>query len=334
MIIQENISLKPYNTFRTGGYADYFAQISNLSDLEKAVDFSTQNNLPFYILGSGSNTLFADEGFNGLIIKMEIKGIEFNKNNVIANAGENWDDLVQQTVEKNLSGLENLSFIPGTVGASVVQNIGAYGSEIKDVVEWVEVFDIQTGKIKRLTNDDCQFGYRDSIFKKTEGKKYIVIKVSYKLNNKKELKTNYGIIKTILSEEKIITPTIKNLRDIIIKIRKEKLPDIRKVGTAGSFFKNPIISQKEFLNIQKLFPNIPSYKQDNNEVKIPLAWLLDKLGYKGLKQGGIGVWDKQPLILVNYGKGTTEEVNQLAKRIKEEIKKNTGIEIEEEIIKI
>ncbi len=390
MLVQENVWLKEYTTFKIGGPARYFAVIKNIEDLKQAVDFAVQNQLPVFVLGGGSNLLVSDEGVNGLVLKMEIKGIEsvdnssslradFGRNfqqaslvensaqnprgnpassvvQVIAGAGEIWDELVEKCVEKELYGLENLSYIPGTVGASAVQNIGAYGVEVKDVIGWVEVFDMKTGEIKKLENKECLFGYRDSVFKKEAGKNFVVIRVAYNLQKNGELKTDYKDIQMSLRERfeadfstaQLVEPlknppqntrsnpgklNIKELRDIIIKIRQNKLPDWKKVGTVGSFFKNIVVSKQQLEKILEKYPETPNFDNGDGLYKIPLAYVLDKiLGLKGLREGRVGLYEKQPLALVNYSDATSQELKNLAQKIQKDVKEKFGVDIDFEAV--
>jgi len=385
MKIQENILLKDFTTFKVGGRAKYFAVVKSIDDLKQAVGFAKRNQLPVFVLGDGSNLLVSDEGVDGLVLKMEINGISiFQKNDflnntknyklktknysVIAGAGETWDELVEKCVEKGFYGLENLSFIPGTVGASVVQNIGAYGVEVKDVVSWVEVFDIETGEIKKLSNKDCGFGYRDSVFKKPEGKNLVVIRVAYNLQKNGKLNLDYKDIQDYIvssslrdfpepnfstaqrveplknsAQENRGNPVSalnpKKLREIIIQIRRNKLPDWKKVGTAGSFFKNPIITKEQLEKILEKYPNLPNFKQKISKsgfykfYKISLAYVLDKiLGLKGLEENGVGLYENQPLVIVNKGKAKTEDIKNFAQKIQKRVKDELGIIIEFEVV--
>ena len=275
-----------------------------------------------------------DEGYKGLVIKIDIKGVTGLK----VGAGENWDDFVSQCVKNGLYGIENLSGIPGTVGASLVQNIGAYGVEVKDVIESVEVFDTETLTTKILSNKDCNFGYRDSIFKKPKGKKYIITYVTFKLKKEGKLNIEYKDVKNYFIEKGII-PTLQEVRKTILEIRKGKFPDLSKYGTAGSFFKNPIIKKEQYEKLLKEYPSIPHYEIytasggiDELNMKIPLAWILDNVcNIKGIRKGNVGVYEKQPLVLVNWGGATAQEVKKYAEEITILVKQKTGIDIEPEV---
>ena len=340
--IEKNIKLSDFCTFKTGGFAKYFVVIESIDDLKKAIDFAKQNQLPFFILGGGSNLLISDEGVNGLVIKMEIKGTTWEPSSqvvrVIAEAGESWDGLVLQAVNKNLYGIENLSYIPGTVGASAVQNIGAYGVEAKDTIDWVEVFDTKTGKIKRLKNKECQFGYRDSIFKKSEGKDLVVLKVAYNLKKDGELNDNYKDIREYLLKNEIdkSRASVKDMREILVKVRGRKFHNLDRVGTVGSFFKNNVISKKQLDELLKKYPELSHYPKRQESIefyKVSLAYILDKiLGWKGVRDGCVGVCSNQPMSLVNYGCGTTTDIKNLAQKIQNEVKQKTDIDIDFEVV--
>ncbi|MBT3282641.1 UDP-N-acetylmuramate dehydrogenase [bacterium] len=304
MNIEENISLKKFTTFKVGGLADYFCKVSNIDELKEAVIFSKENNLQVFILGHGSNVLISDDGFRGLVIKTELKGIAFERDKVIANAGESWDDVVKLAVKKELYGIENMSFIPGTVGAGIVGNIGAYGSEIRDVVECVEVFDIETLKTFNLSNDECEFEYRNSIFKK---KNFIVTKVCLSLSKDGKLNTSYKDIKEYFGTK---TPNIKAVRTAIGEIRSKKFPNLEKYGTAGSFFKNPIIEGN----------------------KVHLAKVLDELGMKGLREGDVALYKKQPLVVINFGDANANEIKKFTDSVAQKVFEKRKIKITPEII--
>ena len=383
MKIQENILLKDFTTFKVGGRAKYFAVIKSVDDLKQTVGFASRNQLFVFVLGGGSNLLVSDDGIDGFVLKMEIKGMDFGEAKIrhcerseaiqenfeiIAGAGEIWDELVEKCVEKGLYGLENLSFIPGTVGASVVQNIGAYGVEIKDVVDWVEVYDTKTEEIKKLTGRACKFGYRDSVFKKPEGKDLVVIRVAYNLQKNGKLNTDYKDIQDYIissslrdfpepnfSTAQLVEPlknsaqenrgnpvsalNPKKLREIIIQIRKNKLPDWKKVGTAGSFFKNPIITKEQLEKILEKYPNLPNFEQKISKsgfykfYKISLAYVLDKiLGLKGLEENGVGLYENQPLVIINKGNATTKDIKNFAQKIQKKVKDEIDITIDFEVV--
>ena len=338
MNIQENVLLAPFTTFRIGGAARFFVQVKNIAELKEAVGFAKEKNAPIFVLGRGSNVLISDDGFAGLVIKNEIKGIvEEDAVRLIAGAGENWDNFVKFTVEeKGLYGLENLSWIPGTVGASPVQNIGAYGAEAKDTIEWVEVLNPTTLKIEKLLNADCQFGYRDSIFKH-ERKNNIILRVAFLLKKNAKLSVDYKDLQKYFEERKSV-PSLCGVRDAVVEIRKAKLPDTAKIGTAGSFFKNQTISKTDYQKLLEKFPTMPAFPVNEKivtgqeQVKIPTAWILDNIcGFKGVRRGEVGVYENQALVLVNFGKGTAKEVKNLADEMVACVKEKTGITISPEV---
>lgn len=334
--MQENIQLKDYTTFKIGGNALYFTVARTVGDIKKAVIFARDKKLPFFVLGGGSNIVVSDNGIQGVVIKNEIKGIEYtDANNVMevqVGAGENWDVFVEETVKKELYGLENLSAIPGTVGAAPVQNIGAYGTEVKSSIKEVIAFNTETGELENFTNAECGFGYRDSIFKKLEGKKYIIISVVFLLDKKGHVDISYRDVKNFFESKQITNPTLKEVRNAIIEIRSRKLPDLRKYGTAGSFFKNPIITNTHYELLKKEYPLLPSYSVDEAHVKIPLAWILDNVcGFKGYKKENVGVYENQALVLVNFGNARAEEIKKLSQEIIFLVKEKTNIEVETEV---
>jgi UDP-N-acetylmuramate dehydrogenase len=336
MQLKENISLKLLNTFRVGGEARYFVEAETKKDLQEAVEFASTNKLALLILGGGSNVLISDEGFPGLVLKINLKGIQWLDRSedveVQTQAGEDWDNLVSQAVERNLFGLENLSGIPGSVGGAPVQNIGAYGTELKEVLNWVEVFNIETKKFKKLSKEECQFDYRGSIFKKPKGKKYIITEVSMILQKKGELNLDYKDVTHYFSSRNISDPSLKEVRQAILEIRGRKFPDLRKFGTAGSFFKNPIIPEDYYKKLLAEYPNLPSYKTSPGKVKIPLAWIIDNAcNLKGLREGEVGVSEKQAVVLVNYGEASASDIKELSEKIRQAVKEKTGIETECEV---
>lgn len=347
MKIQENVPLAPLTTFRIGGAARFFAQAQSVADIEEALALAESKkvdgkSLPIFVLGGGSNVLISDAGFDGLVIKNELRGLveeeEADTVRMIAGAGEDWDEFVKFAVEdRGLYGLENLSFIPGTVGASPVQNIGAYGAEAKGTIEWVEVYDPTTKKIEKLSNADCRFGYRDSVFKH-ERKNNIILRVSFLLKKTGKLSTEYKDLKNYFTG-RTSSISLLNVRNAIINIRKAKFPDPAKMGSAGSFFKNIVIPLVDYRELLKKYPFAPCFSVDEYRgnskepmVKVPTAWILDKVcGLKGAQRGSVGVYEKQPLVLVNFGKGTAEEIKVLANEIMTSVKEKTDIVISPEV---
>ena len=332
MDIKENYSLKKYNSFNIDVVAKEFIQINSvkeLIDLQK--NLKNKNKL---FIGGGSNILFTNN-FEGLVVHINLKGISVKKINenfseIKVMSGENWNELVNWCIENNLGGIENLSLIPGNVGAAPIQNIGAYGVELKDVFISCEVYDLNTEKLNIYNLNDCKFGYRDSIFKKN--KNLIVVSVKMKLSSKNhKINSSYGGINDELKKLNIKEPTIKDISNVVCEIRNKKLPNPNKIGNAGSFFKNPIVNSKKINWLKENFNNIPFYKIDENSYKIPAAWLIETSGYKGKDFGNFGVHKTQPLVLVNYGKASGGDINKLSLSIKEVVNKIFKIELETEV---
>ncbi|MFZ2152029.1 MAG: UDP-N-acetylmuramate dehydrogenase [Minisyncoccia bacterium] len=337
MEIQQHVPLKQYSTFKTGGLARLFCVVSNREELTEALLFADKEKVPFYVLGGVSNMLVSEKGFDGLIIKIATQGIEFedvdtNSTLMKVEAGVLWDECVQVAVEYSLYGLENLSLIPGTVGAAPIQNIGAYGVEVGDIVHSVEVFNIETRSFETLPKEKCQFGYRDSLFKKREGKKYIVLGVNFLLSKNGVLKTDYKDVLEYFNTSGTAV-TLHALRNAIIDIRTKKLPDLSVFGTAGSFFKNPVVKKEVIDSLQKDYPLIPVYEIDvPGYVKTSAAFLIDKVaGMKGVRVGDVGTYENQALVLVNYGNATGEDVFAFAQKIQSEVKEKSGIDLEMEV---
>jgi len=330
--IQQNISLKNYNTFGISVNAKRFISITSVYELQQLL--KTEKNL--FLLSGGSNMLLTKD-IETLVVHIAIEGVSIDHEDedaiyLTVNSGENWHEFVLWCISNNYGGLENLSLIPGNVGTSPIQNIGAYGVEVKDTITKVEGLEIETGKLVSFSNEACKFGYRNSIFKNTHKGKIILTAVGFKLTKKNhQLNTSYGAIETELASKKILKPTLKNVSDAVIAIRKSKLPDPKELGNSGSFFKNPVISKELFLEIQKENPKIPNYPISENEVKIPAGWLVEQSGFKGKRFGAAGVHEKQALVLVNYGNATGEEIHQLAKKIQTTVFKNFGIPLEIEV---
>ncbi len=332
MIVSEHVPLSKYTTFCTGGNARYHIACNNAHEVFDAVDFALQRNLPWYVLGQGSNVLAPDEGYEGVIISVINKSIYYQEENdsviVTAGAGVSWDLLVQETVQRNLWGIENLAGIPGTVGASPVQNIGAYGVELKDSFCRAQICDVERGIAFDVHTSFCEFGYRDSIFKRD--KNLIICSVSFLLSKKGEAKIAYADVqKAVASGADVSTPSA--VANTIRSIREKKFPDLNTHGTAGSFFKNPIITNEAYVELTSRFGEIPSYPAESG-VKIPLAFILDKLlEFRGFRMGHAWLFNAQPLVLVLDANGTSEEVLTLAKYIATYVKEKTKIEIEFEV---
>lgn len=333
--IEENIPLSNLNTFKVGGPARFFIRIQKKEELLEAVNFAKEKKLPFFILGGGSNVLIPDSGFVGVVIKIETKGIHFSEQDgaVIteSEAGELWDDLVKETVSQGMWGLENLSLIPGTVGASVIQNIGAYGTEVKDTVLSVEVFDTEDLTFKTLKNNECLFGYRDSIFKKPEGKKYIVTKVVFSLDRTENPNISYKDLKNHFDNAKY-SPSLEEIRQAVIKIRVGKFPDLKQFGTAGSFFKNIILNANDFEKLASKYPDIQAFDIENGQKKVSTASILDKVcGLKGYSIDGVQLFQNQPLVVVCRLGTTSKQIKKFVAEIKQLVAKKINIDLESEV---
>lgn len=332
MDVKENYSLKKFNSFNIDVIAKEFIQINSVKELIDLLKNSKNKNKLF--IGGGSNILFTNN-FEGLVVHINLKGISVKKINenfseIKVMSGENWNELVNWCIENNLGGLENLSLIPGNVGAAPIQNIGAYGVELKDVFISCEVYDLNTEKLNIYNLNDCKFGYRDSIFKKN--KNLIVVSVKMKLSSKNhKINSSYGGINDELKKLNIKEPTIKDISNVVCNIRNKKLPNPNKIGNAGSFFKNPIVNSKKINWLKENFNNIPFYKIDENSYKIPAAWLIETSGFKGKDFGNFGVHKTQPLVLVNYGEASGSDINKLSLSIKEVVNKLFKIELETEV---
>src|ERR1035437_2334029 len=399
MKIIEGKTLADFTTFRIGGKARFFCSIENKEDLQEAASFVKEKSVQIFILGGGSNILVSDKGFEGLVIKIDIRGIEVESTEadtsfgglldepsgvesenaalahntssaatqderrlfrhersdmrksapvvvggadqglVRAGAGENWDDFVGWTVSNGYGGLENLSLIPGTVGAAPVQNIGAYGVEVGNLIESVEVFDIKENTFKKLLHKECGFSYRDSVFKHEKAMpagrqgRYVITSVLFKLKKDTEPDISYKDLAELFKNKQ--NPSTTEVRNAIISIRKAKLPDLSKVGTAGSFFKNPILLREKYAELKEKYPELPSFAEVADRVKIPLAWIIDKVcGLKGKKYGKAGIHDTQALVIVNYGGATCEDVEKVASEVEKSVKERIGIDIEREVIMV
>lgn len=334
--ISRQVSLASYTTIKVGARASFFTVVTNLEELQEAITWAKKNKKEILVLGGGSNLLLT-KSFKGLVIKNEITGSELIKETAksvwyCGYGGENWSRFVGGAVRHNWYGLENLFLIYGTVGAAPVQNIGAYGVELKDVFVSLEAVNLRTGKHKIFTAADCQFGYRDSVFKKRLKGQYFIYKVIVKLSKEASLKTSYGDIQSVLEREKIKQPTLKQMIDIIQEIRLAKLPTPTALANAGSFFKNPEVKVGEFKKLQKKFPEIKYFPGSRpNLIKIPAGWLIEQAGFKGKRFGNVGMYEKQSLILVNYGEATIKEVLSQVKRVIKGVKQQFGLTLEPEV---
>lgn len=333
MKIQENFSLKKYNTFGLEAKAKYFAEVNSVEELKETLQFSYS---PILVLGGGSNVLFTKD-FDGLVIKLNLKGISekiLDENHVLvtAKAGENWHEFVQFTISKNYGGLENLSLIPGNVGTCPIQNIGAYGTEIKDHFVSCKALNIETLEVETIALEQCKFGYRDSIFKTSAKGKYIILVVTFKLTTKNHhIKTEYGAISTELKNLGIENPTIQDVAKAVINIRQSKLPNPAEIGNAGSFFKNPTIHLEQFEKLKTQFPEIQGYA-NGNFVKAPAGWLIENAGWKGKQIGNVASHKLQALVIINAtGNATGKEIYDFSTMIIDAVKEKYGIELEREV---
>jgi len=334
MEIVANYPLKNHNTFGISAFAKEFVQVHTTTELAQVLKENQEKNL--FILGGGSNMLLTQD-IGALVIHVDLKGKEiFNAENgfaeVKAMAGENWHEFVQYCISNNLGGLENLSLIPGNVGTTPIQNIGAYGTEIKDTFVSCEAMHIATQQIKTFTKEECEFAYRESIFKGALKNQYVIVSVTFRLTTEKhKINTSYGDIAAELTSKGITVPTIKEVGEAVTAIRRSKLPDPKELGNSGSFFKNPIITAEEFEKAYILHPTMPHYTVSDTHVKVPAGWLIEQSGFKGKRFGDAGVHSKQALVLVNYGNATGQELLDLSKNIQETVFNNFGIRIEAEV---
>lgn len=342
--MKTNVNLQPYNSFGFDAVAKYFVEINDLKDLQTLIKSGELKKHKTLILSGGNNILFQNDIFDGLVVYINTKGIEIlreNENEVVvrSQAGEDWPDFVRYTVSKVWHGLENLAHIPGKVGAAPVQNIGAYGMELKDCFLQCEAMDLTSGETKVFTKEECHFGYRESIFKNKLKGQYIITSVDFILKKDAPLHLEYGNIKSYLEQNGIENPTLQQLHDAICAIRDAKLPDVKQIGSAGSFFKNSVIEKEQFEALQKDYPNIPHYDEPNGKVKIPAGWLIEHSGpstgsgtsWKGWRNEHVGVYEKQALVLVHYGGGKGQDIVELAKKIQESVEAKFGIQISPEV---
>jgi len=333
MQIQEHVPLAPLTTFGIGGPARHFAFVQDIQEMHEAFAFAKAKELPVCILGGGSNVLIDDNGFNGLVIQPALLGVDWQVDGehtlVTAAAGESWDALVAQTVAKNLWGLENLSGIPGTVGGAVVQNIGAYGAALSQRLEWAEVFDTESGEIRRLSNNACAFGYRDSFFKH-DGGRHVVVRAAFTLS---ALPTPDLSYKDLAQRFAGMTPQIDEIRRAVLEVRSAKFPDLTIEGTAGSFFKNPVLPAPVAQALLTRYPDMPLFSlPESSGTKVPLAWLLDHaLQIRGLHVGRARLFEKQPLVIVAEKGSSSNDVKKLAAMVMQTVKEKVGIEIEAEV---
>jgi UDP-N-acetylmuramate dehydrogenase len=340
MNIKEDVSLKPYNTFSIDAKAKYFASFGSLSELNELLNYNpdcyrektTNHRL---ILGGGSNILFTND-FDGIVLKNEIGGIEIVKEDedhvyINAGGGVNWHQFVLYCVNHNYAGVENLSLIPGNVGASPMQNIGAYGVEIKDVFYELEAFHRHEKVIETFLLKDCEFGYRESVFKNKYKDQFVITNVTYRLNKKPSFNTSYGAINQELEKMGVKELSIQAISQAVINIRTSKLPDPKEIGNAGSFFKNPIISNEQYHELKKTFPNIVAFPSGSNQTKLAAGWLIEQCGWKGYRKGDAGCYPKQALVVVNYGNAAGKEIFDLSEQIIFSVRAKFDVQLEREV---
>lgn len=335
MDLQENATLQPYNTFGIEASSRYLVRINSLQQLQDFVAHPELSKLPRLILGGGSNVLFT-KNWEGVTLLNELKGIEVineDENEVVIQAasGENWHELVMYCVERGYGGIENLSLIPGTVGAAPMQNIGAYGVEIKNVLETVEFLDFESNSVKTFSNNECQFGYRESIFKRELKNKVFILGITMRLSKKPTFNTSYGAILQTLEENRVEELSVKAISDAVIQIRQSKLPNPKELGNAGSFFKNPEILTEEYNKLKEQYPDMPGYLVNNEKTKVPAGWLIEHLGWKGKVVGQTGNHKKQALVLVNYGEAKGSEIYAHAQQVIASVKQHFGIQLIPEV---
>lgn len=334
-VIQENISLKAYNTFGIDATARFFCEIFTIADLQAILSDLSWQEMPKLALGGGSNLLLTQD-FPGLVLKMKIPGIQKTGENdehvwLTVGAGVDWHDFVLYCLDHQYAGVENLSLIPGTVGAAPIQNIGAYGVELTRVFDHLLAISVDNNTLQIFHHADCHFGYRESIFKNKLKNQYIIVNVTLRLNKKPEFHVEYGALRHALSESSPTELSIKKISDIVINIRKQKLPDPKVIGNVGSFFKNPLITIAQFQSIQIKHPEIPHYAADSEHYKIPAAWLIEQCHWKGYRINDVGVHPHHALVLVNYGQGSGRDLQNLAKKIQDSVWEKFAVKLLPEV---
>lgn len=333
--LKENYSLRSNNTFALDEPCRFFTQVQSIDQLKEALDFAVSKELPLLILGGGSNILLT-RPFSGLVVLIANKGkniVQEDENQVIVDvsAGENWHEFVLDSLQNQWFGLENLSLIPGSVGAAPMQNIGAYGVEVGSCIDSVLWLDRVTLELNRTSALDCRFGYRESIFKQELKERAIIWSVRFRLSKIPKLKVDYGDIRQILDEKKIVNPTPKDVSEAVVFIRSSKLPNPSEIGNAGSFFKNPVVSKLTYSVIASQYPHVPHYPVDESNLKIPAAWLIETAGWKGKNFGNYGVHNRQALVLVNYGGAKGQEILALAQNIQNDVQEKFGVYLQQEV---
>ena len=334
--MKTNVSLRPYNSFGFDAVAKQFAEINAISDLQALIQSGALQRQKTLILSGGNNVLFQNEVFDGIVVYINTKGIEIlredgNEIVVRAQAGEDWPDFVRFCVGKGWHGVENLAHIPGKVGAAPVQNIGAYGMELKDSFLQCEAMDMTSSETKVFTKEECRFGYRESVFKNELKGQFVITSVDFLLKKEDPLHLEYGNIKAYLEQSGIGSPTLQQLHDAICAIRDAKLPDVKQIGSAGSFFKNPVIERDQFEALLTEYPTMPHYDEPNGMVKVPAGWLIEQASWKGWRDEHVGVYDKQALVLVHYGGGKGRDIVELAHKIQDSVEEKFGIRISPEV---
>jgi UDP-N-acetylmuramate dehydrogenase len=334
MQLSTNISLKAYHSFSSEEKAQYFTSIKSNDDIVEISNWCKDKHLPLLVIGAGSNILFTKD-FNGLVAKMELMGIKKiseSASEVVlqVGAGENWHHFVSYCVQKGWGGIENLSLIPGTVGASPIQNIGAYGVEVKECIESIYAYDTIQNEWITLKNAHCAFGYRTSLFKQSPNR-YIIAQVNFVLQKQPQLKTDYGVIREVLHDKGIKNPSLENIANAIVQIRTQKLPDPKQLGNAGSFFKNPTLPIEQYEQLKAQFPNMIAYPISDNAYKIAAGWLIEAAGWKGVRKGNVGCYEKQALVIVSYGILSGKEVFDFSEDIIRSVKEKFNIVLEREV---
>ena len=324
------VKLNHIHTFAIDSYAKEIQRLNSIEDFKALAQYSQSQQLPLLLVGQGSNLLFV-ENFEGIIALNQLKGIQHQEDEqyhyLHVAGGENWHHLVEWTLANNMPGLENLALIPGCAGTAPIQNIGAYGMEFKDVCDYVEALNLTTGEIQRFSKEECQFGYRDSIFKHQYKDGFVIVAVGLKLAKNWQAKVQYGGLNTLAEEER----TPMKIFEQVCQIRQSKLPDPKQTGNAGSFFKNPVISAEKYASLQQLYPTMPAYPLANGEVKLAAGWLIDQCGLKGYQIGGAMVHPKQALVLINYAQATAQDVVALAKYVRQRVAEKFGVYLEPEV---
>ncbi len=330
MIDLKNYNLKTHNTFGIDAKCSRFLEYESVAEAQEVAKILRESSIPYIIIGGGSNLLLTKD-YEGIVVHSACKGVERRGNSLICGSGEVWDDIVAKSIAMQLYGAENLSLIPGDVGASAVQNIGAYGSEVKDLIRKITAVEISTGAVREFNHTECEYGYRQSRFKHEWKNRFLIISVEYELSEAFQPRLDYGNIRAELERRNITEPTAQQLRDTIIDIRNAKLPDPKVMGNAGSFFMNPIVSREKYEQLAEQYVGMPHYEIDADNVKIPAGWMIDQCGWKGKSLGRAGVHDKQALVLVNRGGATGAEIVALCEAIQKDVKAKFDIDIHPEV---